>query len=199
MVHSVFIGLLLFEHCAQKWVSLSLMVILRKLRKKNVLHLCNPTSLRTDGIRPRHPDRTNQDKMTTPYGFSTKSERITTSVALCQKIPFSVILQWNQLQGDHGILAPERLRKKVFVILKEPTACPQAKSAQSTDLFAAWRAQQREWERGMKGEPSGRRPAGGGCVGINVRWWWTVRIYAESFQESKWSENFVPQALARQI
>jgi hypothetical protein len=37
MVHSVFIGLLLFEHCAQKWVSLSLMVILRKLRKKNVL------------------------------------------------------------------------------------------------------------------------------------------------------------------
>jgi hypothetical protein len=48
--------------------------------------------------------RTNQDKMTTPYGFSTKSEMITTSVALCQKIPFSVILQWSQLQGDHIIL-----------------------------------------------------------------------------------------------
>jgi hypothetical protein len=37
MVHSLFIGLLLFEHCAQKWVSLLLLVILRKLRKKNVL------------------------------------------------------------------------------------------------------------------------------------------------------------------
>jgi hypothetical protein len=51
-------------------------------------------------------ERTKIKWLHTPYGFSTKSETITTSVALCQKILFSVILQWNQLQCDHIILAP---------------------------------------------------------------------------------------------
>jgi hypothetical protein len=73
------------------------MVILSKLRKKNVLAI----------YATLHHWQNEQDKMTTPNGFSIKSETITTSVALCQKIvPFSVILQWSQLQGDHGILAP---------------------------------------------------------------------------------------------